>query len=261
MTDIALDARGICVNYGAIRAVQDVSLTVPARQVTALVGSNGAGKSSILKALAGHVQLSGGTVECAGVDVTAVPGRQRVIDAGIVLVPEGRSTFVTMTVLENLRIGLRIGAKRVAAGHESRFRLEDVWELFPVLHERRNQRAQYLSGGEQQMLAIGRALLMCPSILLVDEPSMGLAPLMVRRIFDVMAEVFTATGVAVLLVEQDTAIALDVATDAYVLEHGHIVAAAPAAELREDERLRAAYLGAQPAAAAAGSPSTPPETS
>jgi branched-chain amino acid transport system ATP-binding protein len=239
----ALEAGVLSVTYGAIRAVQDVSLVVRRRTVTALVGSNGAGKSSILRALAGLESLSGGSVKVDGVDVAGVPGRRRVVEHGIVLVPEGRSTFVTMTVRENLELGRRVGAKRISAGRPARFSLEQVWELFPVLHERERQRAQYLSGGEQQMLAIARSLLMEPSILLIDEPSMGLAPLLVRRVFSVMADVFAATDVAVLLVEQDTAVALDVAADAYLLEHGRIVAAAPAAELRADPRLRAAYLG------------------
>jgi branched-chain amino acid transport system ATP-binding protein len=240
----ALDATDLAVTYGAIRAVQGVSLTVRRRRVTALVGSNGAGKSSVLRALAGLQPLAGGTVRVDGVDVAGTPGRRRVIDHGVVLVPEGRSAFVTMTVRENLELGLRVGRKRVGAERPARFSLDAVWELFPVLKERDRQRAQYLSGGEQQMLAIARSLLMEPSILLIDEPSMGLAPLLVRRIFSVMADVFAATDVAVLLVEQDTAVALDVAADAYLLEHGHVVAAAPAAELRDDPRLRAAYLGA-----------------
>jgi branched-chain amino acid transport system ATP-binding protein len=237
----ALEATDLSVTYGAIRAVQGVSLVVRPRAVTALVGSNGAGKSSILRALAGLQPTAGGAVLVGGTDISGVPGRRRVVDHGVVLVPEGRSTFATMTVRENLELGLRIGRRRTA---DPRFSVDQVWDLFGVLHERQRQRAQHLSGGEQQMLAIARSLLMEPSVLLIDEPSMGLAPLLVRRIFTVMADVFAATDVAVLLVEQDTAVALDVATDAYLLEHGHVVAAAPAAELRADPRLRAAYLGA-----------------
>jgi branched-chain amino acid transport system ATP-binding protein len=240
---LPLEATGIDVSYGVVRAVHDVSLRVEPRVVTALVGSNGAGKSSILKALAGTVPVRAGRVVASGVDLDGVSTKDRVIHHGIVLVPEGRSAFTTLTVRENLELGVRVGNLRAAAGRAGKFSLDDAFGLFPVLHEREGKRAQYLSGGEQQMLAIARSLLMAPAVLLIDEPSMGLAPLLVRRIFDVMRDVFVDNDVAVLLVEQDTAIALSVASTAYLLEHGRIVVHAPAAELRADPRLRAAYLG------------------
>jgi branched-chain amino acid transport system ATP-binding protein len=239
---LALSASGIDVSYGVIRAVQDVALDVAPAGITALIGSNGAGKSSTLKAIAGLVP-GGGQVLVDGVDVTAWPTQRRLIEAGLVLVPEGRSTFTTMTVRENLELGARIGRKRAAAGAAAGFGLDEAFALFDVLDQRQSQRAQVLSGGEQQMLAIARSLLMAPSVLLIDEPSMGLAPLLVRRIFSVMESVFAAHGVSVLLVEQDTAVALDLASDAYLLEHGRIVAHSPADELRQDPRLRMAYLG------------------
>jgi len=241
--ETALSVDGLDVSYGVIRAVQGVSLDVRAGAITALVGSNGAGKSSTLKAIAG-VQSARGTVTVGSVDISRLPARRRVIEHGVVLVPEGRSAFTTMTVEENLELGARVGRIRGDAGAASAFTLDEAHQLFPVLFDRRTRRAQVLSGGEQQMLAIARSLLMAPSVLLIDEPSMGLAPLLVRRIFEVMADVFRRHAVSVLLVEQDTAVALTLATDAYLLEQGRITAHAPAAELRDDPRLRAAYLGA-----------------
>ncbi|MFT3855328.1 MAG: ABC transporter ATP-binding protein [Ilumatobacteraceae bacterium] len=241
--DVALSVDSLDVTYGVIHAVQSVSLDVRAGTITALVGSNGAGKSSILKAIAG-VQAARGTVLAGNADISRLPARRRVIEHGVVLVPEGRSAFTTMSVAENLELGARVGRIRTDAGAASAFTLDEAYELFPVLFERRARRAQVLSGGEQQMLAIARSLLMAPSVLLIDEPSMGLAPLLVRRIFEVMGDVFRRHAVSVLLVEQDTAVALALATDAYLLEQGRITAHAPAAELRDDPRLRAAYLGA-----------------
>ncbi len=239
----ALEVTSLSVNYGAIRAVQDVSLDVPRQGITALVGANGAGKSSILRALAGIVPECHGSIKLNGVDVSKLPARKRVIDHGIVLVPEGRGVFTTMTVRENLELGLLIGDRRRALGATTTFDLEEVYNLFPILRERGDKRAQYLSGGEQQMLAISRSLLMSPALLLVDEPSMGLAPQLVRRIFDVMSNVFAQHKVTVLLVEQDTKIALEIASFAYLLERGVISLAAPSAVLREDPRLKIAYLG------------------
>lgn len=240
----ALSVESLDVAYGAIRAVQEVSLAVARGRVTALVGSNGAGKSSVLRAAAGLVPARAGRVLVGDTDVTRLPARKRLLEHGVALVPEGRSAFTTMTVRENLDLGLRVGRARAAAGVAATFSLDEAFELFPVLAQRADNRAQVLSGGEQQMLAIARSLLMSPSVLLVDEPSMGLAPLLVRRIFAVMADVFQRHQVSVLLVEQDTAIALELATDGYVLEFGRIVAAGPSAELRDDPRLRRAYLGA-----------------
>lgn len=240
----ALAVEDLEVSYGSIRAVQGVSLAVAAGAVTALVGSNGAGKSSILRAAAGLIPNRSGRVLVDGIDVSRLPARKRLIDHGVVLVPEGRSAFTTMTVRENLELGLRVGRLRAASGVAATFSMDEAFELFPVLGERSGQRAQVLSGGEQQMLAIARSLLMSPSVLLIDEPSMGLAPLLVRRIFTVIREVFDRHRVSVLLVEQDTAIALDLASSGYVLEFGRIVIHGSSAALHDDPRLRQAYLGA-----------------
>jgi len=243
VADAALRIEGLEVAYGSIRAVQGVSLAVPAGGVTALVGSNGAGKSSILRAAAGLVPHRTGTVVVSGNDVTRLGARRRLVDHGIVLVPEGRSAFTTMTVRENLELGLRVGRRRAAAGVPATFSIDEAFDLFPVLAERSGQRAQVLSGGEQQMLAIARSLLMSPSVLLIDEPSMGLAPLLVRRIFEVIRKVFERHRISVLLVEQDTAIALDLASEAYVLEFGRMVTHGSSESLHDDPRLRQAYLG------------------
>ncbi len=234
----ALAITDLRVAYGPIRAVQGVTLSVAKGSVTAIVGSNGAGKSSILRAVAGMVP-STGTISVNGSSISALSSLDRTVKHGVVFIPEGRSVFATMTVEENLSLGTRVGLLRGGGG----FALDEALQLFPVLDERRKQRAQLLSGGEQQMLAIARSLLMRPDVLVIDEPSMGLAPLLVRKIFGVMRDVFAREGVSVLLVEQDTAIALELASYGYVLEEGAIVAEGSADELRNDPRLRAAYLG------------------
>lgn len=242
----AIAARRLSVAYGAIRAVQDVDLEAPRGQITALIGSNGAGKSSTLKAMAGLVPVAAGTVEIGGVDATRVPANVRVVEHGVVLIPEARSVFLTMTVRENLGLGMRVGREREMRGHGGGFALADAFQLFPVLRERADFRAQYLSGGELKMLAIARSLLMHPRVLLIDEPSMGLAPLLVRQIFGVLRGILREHDVSVLLVEQDTAVALDLASSAYVIEQGRITTHASASQLRGDARLKAAYLGADP---------------
>ncbi len=243
----AIAARSLDVAYGAIRAVQHVDIEAPRGQITALIGSNGAGKSSTLKAMAGLVPVAGGSVAIGGVDVTRLPAYVRVVEYGVVLIPEGRSAFVTMTVKENLGLGLRVGREREARGDRGSFTVEDAFRLFPVLAERSDKRAQYLSGGELKMLAIARSLLMHPRVLLIDEPSMGLAPLLVRQIFAELRGILREHDVSVLLVEQDIAVALEVARSAYVIEQGRITAHGLAAELRSDPRLKAAYLGADAA--------------
>src|SRR5579859_4936974 len=241
----ALVVDGLNVHYGVLRAVQDLSLRVPVGQVVALVGANGAGKSSTLNAIAGVVPSTATAIRAHDSDLSAVPPRRRILDHGVVLVPEGRSVFTSMTVQENLELGARVGQARRARSKTAlaRFDVSDVSSLFPVLKERASRRAEYLSGGERQMLAMARALLMAPAVLLVDEPSMGLAPLAVRDLFAILRDVFVRAGVAVLLVEQDTRLALDLAGTGYLLEHGVIVASAAAAELREDPRVSVAYLG------------------
>ncbi len=239
----ALNVSGLNVKYGVIQAVHGMDLAVKEGTITALVGSNGAGKSSALRAMAGIIKSEPGTVTVHGEDISSLSTRDRIIEHGVVLIPEGRSVFTTMSVADNLHLGARVGNERSKQGHISTFSTEEAYELFPVLKDRQNSRAQTLSGGEQQMLAIARSLLMSPKVLLIDEPSMGLAPLLVRKIFGVMKDVFARNSVSVLLVEQDTSIALELASDAYLLEHGNVIAHAPSAEMRNDARLREAYLG------------------
>jgi branched-chain amino acid transport system ATP-binding protein len=257
--DPAIAVRGLDVAYGAIRAVQSVDIEVPQGQITALIGSNGAGKSSTLKAIAGLVPIAGGSVEIGGADATRLSAHVRVVELGVVLIPEALGAFLTMTVRENLGLGTRVGREREARGHKGGFTLEDAFRLFPVLKERADKRAQYLSGGELKMLAIARSLLMHPQVLLIDEPSLGLAPLLVRQIFAVLRGILQEHDVSVLLVEQDTAVALELANSAYVIEQGRITTHAPVSKLRADARLRAAYLGmdaasGRPASAGAGEP-------
>jgi branched-chain amino acid transport system ATP-binding protein len=235
--------RDLQVSYGPIRAVQGIDLDVPAQTVTALVGSNGAGKSSTLRAIAGLVAARSAAITAEGTPIAAVSGPGRVRDHGVVLVPEGRSVFATMTVAENLALGTRVGRHRERHHGATGLDLPAVHDLFPVLAERAHQRAQYLSGGEQQMLSIARSLLMRPKVLLIDEPSMGLAPQLVTRIFEALHAVLLHQDLAVLLVEQDTAVALDVASTAYVIEQGRVTVHAPTGQLRTDPRLMAAYLG------------------
>ncbi len=237
--DVSLRVEGVDVSYGRIRAVQGASLKLRRGTITALVGANGAGKSSLLKAIAGLVPVDAGRVVLdGGREVTSVPAHARVRELGIVLIPEGHAVFGEMTVDENLSVGARVGRHR---GQQDR--RDHVFELFPVLQERGGFQARYLSGGEQQMLAIGRALLMDPAFLLVDEPSMGLAPLVVRTIFRTLRSVLEERQITVLLVEQDSELALGIANYAYVIERGRIETAGPAAELRSDRRLQEAYLG------------------
>lgn len=235
-----LEVDGVNVSYGVIRAVQDAHLALRTGSTTALVGSNGAGKSSLMKAIAGVQRVKSGQVRVRGTDITRLDARRRVLDHGLVLIPEGRSAFVTMTVAENLELGSRVGRARNSG---MQLGLDEVLAMFGVLKERFRQPAQVLSGGEQQMLAIARSLLMGPEILLIDEPSMGLAPLLVRKIFATLSTVFTEHHVSVLLVEQDTALALNLSSHAYLIEQGRITHDAPSDELRDDPRLRAAYLG------------------
>lgn len=239
---VKLSIRGLEVAYGAIRAVQGVDLEVGAGEIVALIGSNGAGKSSILKAIAGLVP-SRGDVAIDGTALGHLATEARVVRRGIVLVPEGRGVFATMSVLENLSLGQRLGALRAQQGAPASFQLDDVLELFPVLKPLLKRRAQLLSGGEQQMLSLARSLLMHPEVMLIDEPSMGLAPVIVRQVLGALRDAFARARTSVLLVEQDTAVALELAGRAYVLERGVVVTEGPARELRDDPRLHAAYLG------------------
>jgi branched-chain amino acid transport system ATP-binding protein len=237
-----LSVRDLEVRYGAVGALAGVSVDVPDDGVVAVLGSNGAGKSTLLQAIAGGLRglggaVTAGTIELDGQRLDGLPP-SAVVASGVVLVPEGRQIFGRLTVDENLRIGAFSRRDR-AARATTRKR---VHELFPILHERRHQRAGLLSGGQQQMLAIGRALMAAPRVLLLDEPSLGLAPMMVAQIGDVVREINDG-GTAVLLVEQNASMALSVADHAVVLTVGVVSLAGTAAALVDDDRVRHLYLG------------------
>jgi branched-chain amino acid transport system ATP-binding protein len=231
-----LEVEGLTVQYGAIRAVGDVSFRVGEGELVALIGSNGAGKSSTLRAIAGLIPAAGGEVRLAGESLRQVPAHE-LPRRGLVLVPEGRRVFGEMSVLDNLYLGAYTrSSAEIAEG------LERVHALFPILGERSRQAAGTLSGGEQQMLAIGRGLMARPKVLLLDEPSLGLAPAIVRELFDLLRRLHR-DGVTILLVEQNARMALEVADRAYVLQTGRIVTSGPAAELANSDEVRRRYLG------------------
>jgi branched-chain amino acid transport system ATP-binding protein len=232
-----LQVEGLNVRYGPVLAVQDLNLSVDEGQIVTLIGANGAGKSSTLGALCGLVRDVSGRVTFQRRDVSGFSTR-RLVDLGVVLVPEGRAILAQMTVQENLMLG---GYRRSDHAQLQRD-IDSMLERFSILGERRTQLAGSLSGGEQQQLAIARGLLARPRLLLLDEPSMGLAPLIVRQIFQVIREI-RADGVTVLLVEQNARQALAIADTAYVMETGRLVLSGPAAELARDPRVQAAYLG------------------
>ncbi len=232
-----LEARAICVGYGNVAAVKELSLTVGEGELVCLIGANGAGKSSALKALAGMLAVSAGSIQFDGRPVTRVPAHQRVRQ-GIALVPEGRGIFGRLTVLENLQLGAYLRTDPRAVAHD----LEHAYELLPRLAERRRQVAGTLSGGEQQMVAIARALMSRPRLLLLDEPSMGLAPIMVRKIFEIIRRI-SADGMTLLLVEQNARLALEVSHRGYVMESGCVVLADSAAALLTNSAVQQAYLG------------------
>ena len=233
-----LEVSAVRARYGAIEALKGVSLTVGEGEVVTLIGSNGAGKSTTLRSIAGLTPASAGRITYDGEDITGVPADE-IVTRGIALSPEGRRCFPRMTVRENLDLGAyrRRDAASVAAD------MERVFSLFPRLQERVDQKAGTMSGGEQQMLAIGRALMASPRLLLLDEPSLGIAPVLVDRIYETIGEIHRS-GVAILLVEQNASRALDAAVRGYVLETGRVVLADDTASLRNDPRVREAYLGA-----------------
>ncbi|MFL6629898.1 MAG: ABC transporter ATP-binding protein [Vitreoscilla sp.] len=233
-----LSVSGLNVNYGHIEAVRDLDLTLAAGRITTLVGANGAGKSTTLLALSGLVPKAGGKVLFDGHDVTALPAH-KLVAAGLVQVAEGRATLTTLTVRENLELGAYTRRDGVAARASD---LERVFTLFPRLKERENGLAGNLSGGEQQMLAIGRALMARPRLLLLDEPSMGLAPIVVQGIFRTLREIH-AGGLTIFLVEQNVRQALKIAERAYVLENGRVVLEGSGRELLDEPRVQEAYLG------------------
>ncbi len=224
------------VAYGGIRAVKGIDVSVEASETVCLIGANGAGKTTTLKAITGLVRAAAGRVVYDGAEIT---GRRvhEIARRGLALVPEGRGVFAQLTIEENLAMGAFARADGGVAGD-----VERVFTLFPRLKEHRRQTAGTLSGGEQQMLAIGRALMSRPRLLLLDEPSMGLAPLMVERIFEVIRQI-AAEGVTLLLVEQNARLALEASHRAYVLEGGLVTLSGPARELLGDARIREAYLG------------------
>lgn len=232
----------LCVSYGRVEAVRDVSLSVPTGAIVAILGPNGAGKTTLLGAVMGILR-SRGTATFAGRPLGNRLVEERVAD-GMSLVPEKRELFVSMSVEDNLRLGGFRRRGSPAFGEA----LGRMWRLFPRLEERRRQLAGTLSGGERQMLAMARALMSGPNLLMLDEPSLGLAPLVVRDIFRTVAELRT-TGVSILLVEQNARAALELADYGYVLENGSVVLEGPAAQLREDQRVIATYLGIKSVAA------------
>jgi len=233
-----LEVAGLSVFYGGHRALRDIDLRVARREAVAILGANGAGKTTLLNAISGLKRpAAGARVTLQGRDLTALPPH-KLVECGIALVPEGRRVFAEMTVRENLALG---AFARRARGDERR-NLARVLDLFPRLAERQNQPARTMSGGEQQMVAIGRALMSAPELLLLDEPSLGLSPLICQELFAVLADI-VATGVGILLVEQNAHRALKFADRAYLLENGRIVREGKAAVLRDDSDVARAYLG------------------
>ncbi|MFF2527018.1 ABC transporter ATP-binding protein [Streptomyces liangshanensis] len=254
----ALEVRALSVGYGPVRALREVSLDVPPGRIVAVLGGNGAGKSTLLRAISRTLGFHRGR---AGTGTVRFGGRPldglapaRVVAAGVVQVPEGRQVFARMTVADNLRAGA-LGAR--GGRKEAARTLARVRELFPVLADRAHQRAGLLSGGEQQMLALGRALMARPKLLLLDEPSLGLAPLMAARIAETVQEINSA-GTSVLLVEQNAAIALRLASTAYVLEVGEVTLEGDAAELAASDEVRRRYLGVVDETGAADAPGAAP---
>jgi branched-chain amino acid transport system ATP-binding protein len=231
-----LEVENLHASYGSIHALRGVSLSVNDDEIVTLIGGNGAGKTTTLNAISGIVPTGEGQITVGDTDLSTVPAHE-VVRLGVVQVPEGRRTFVRLTVEENLRMGgFTVGPREVEEG------IERAYQLFPRLRERRYQVAGTLSGGEQQMLAIGRGLMAKPSLLLLDEPSMGLAPTLVELIFETIANIHKE-GTAILLVEQNAHMALEVADRGYIIQTGEIILADTAAKLAANEQVRQAYLG------------------
>jgi branched-chain amino acid transport system ATP-binding protein len=232
-----LEVSNLAVAYGDVQAVWDVSLSVNAGEIVVLIGSNGAGKTTLMRAISGLQRPLDGSITFEGDALHAMPPH-RIVDRGIVLVPEGRKLFGGMTVIENLEMG----AFTPRARKDRAKTLERVFEVFPLLAERRHQRANTMSGGQQQMLAIGRAMMGLPRLLMLDEPSLGLSPLLVQHIFDVVRAI-NKQGVTVLLVEQNARAALELADRAYIIEQGRVAGTGTGAALLHDDSVRRAYLG------------------
>lgn len=232
-----LEVEGLNVHYGGIHALKNVSIRVPEEKVVTLVGANGAGKSTLLRAVSGLVPASGGKIRYAGREILGIPSH-RIAREGIAMSPEGRRVFVNLSVYENLLMGAYCRDDRKEIDRD----IEWIFETFPRLLERRDQPAATLSGGEQQMLALGRALMSRPKLLLLDEPSLGLAPLLIREVFRVITKIHQE-GTTILLIEQNAMAALHVADYGYVLETGEIVLEGTGKDLLCDERVKKAYLG------------------
>ncbi len=230
-----LKIKNLNVSYGGIEAVRDISFDVPEGKVVTIIGANGAGKSTTLRTIAGLVKAKSGTIEFMGQDITNMP-TEEIVKLGIALVPEGRKVFADLTVEENLKIGAYMRKDDIKAD------MEWVYTLFPRLKERSWQYAGTLSGGEQQMLAVGRALMSRPKLIMMDEPSLGLAPIIVSGIFDIIREV-NKQGVTILLIEQNANMALSCAHYAHVLETGSVTLSGTGKEVLENDAVRAAYLG------------------
>ncbi len=232
-----LEIRDLCVSYGGIRALKGVSLSVDEGQIVTLIGANGAGKSTTLRAISGLQKVQSGSILYGGEELTSLPAKE-IVRRGIIHVPEGRRAFPDMTVAENLKIGAFLRTDKAAIGQD----MDYVYSLFPRLKERSWQLAGTLSGGEQQMLAVGRALMSRPKVLMMDEPSLGLAPLIVKDIFSIIRRV-NQDGITVLLIEQNANAALRIADYGYVLETGTIALSGTGEELLRNESVREAYLG------------------
>jgi branched-chain amino acid transport system ATP-binding protein len=233
-----LEVKDLCVSYGAISALSGVSFTIEAGRIVTLIGANGAGKTTTLRTLSGLLRAKSGGVTFQGTDITKLPPHQ-IVARGLCHVPEGRMIFANLTVDENLAMGAYLQTDRARIARNRDY----VFGIFPRLHERLTQAAGTLSGGEQQMLAIGRALMGNPTLLMLDEPSLGIAPKLISTIFEKIVEINRDHGTTILLVEQNAKLALEISHDAYVLETGRIVMQGASAELRANPELKAAYLG------------------
>lgn len=233
-----LELRNITVCYDAIKALHGISLSVKQGSIVTLIGSNGAGKSTTLRAISGLVKPQSGEILYGGKDISGLPAHQ-IVARGLSHVPEGRMVFANLTVRENLRMGAYLQQDKAVIREE----LELVFKTFPRLKEREKQIAGTLSGGEQQMLAIGRALMSRPKFLMMDEPSLGIAPLLVKTIFEKIVEINRTQGITILLVEQNANLALEISNYGYVLESGRIILQNESAALRKDPKVRSAYLG------------------
>jgi branched-chain amino acid transport system ATP-binding protein len=235
-----LEIQKLSAGYGAVHAIKEISLQVPAGKVVSIIGANGAGKSTLLKAISGLNKFTTGRIIFNGQDITYLPA-DRIVGLGLSQVAEGRQIFAQMTVEDNIQLGAYLYYRR-SRRTEIAKRMEEIYGMFPILSKRSRQIAGTLSGGEQQMLAIARALMAHPRLLLLDEPSMGLAPLIVREIFHTIVRL-NRMGTTILLVEQNARAALQIADVGYVLETGRVVLEGPASELLNDVKIKSAYLG------------------